>query len=467
MSATTAPRLEELQMSREALDRQLRLRRNLGQIGRLVIAAILLVVAAIYLVVPFLAVDWLNAPFVGTFVDHTLRIDETTPTTATPFAGRDAGLTSDERITAIDGQALNTSRELHRYLQTRSVGDLVVLQLVNDDGSTRDVQLLLANLALGEVISLLVMPYITGLIYLGIGLWVYRSRREQSSAQVFMLLCAAMALMLGLIFGIWTSQQGFVLRFWTASIPLASGAVIALAMVFPYEQRFLARNPTWRLLPLLPTLLVLIWGQVDLFASADSYLVAWQRNYYFAAIATLILMFMMLLRSVRAASPMAREQSRVVLAGSALAFMPMVIWTVNPDVLPVNWVILAFVVFPLALGYSILRYRFLDSETVASQTVTYAIIGLIVTAAHALLVAGTVLVLGAGVPANNAILIGITIFITLLVFNPVRARLQGMVDSLFFRTRDIFQEQLNKFSHELTIAADLGEVLGSFTAIHP
>jgi len=468
MSVATAPHADDVQQpGQETLSKQLRARHALRQFGRLFVMVALLVVGVVYIITPFLAFGlpfvsqgWLYRPFVGTFVDHSLQVNDVEPTTMVPFTALEAGLTDQDRITAIDGQPLTTADQLYDYLSQLQVGDNVTLQVLSNEGIMRDVEVGLMQLPTGDVVSRFVMPYLTGLVYLAVGLLVYRTRRDRVSARAFLLMCASTALTVGLVFDAWTTQE--FRRVWIASIPLAGAAAVELGMVFPYELRVVSRRPMVTMWPYLVALPVILWGQLFLDATPQSYVDVQTVGYFFAAFAAVILVLLMFYRSSQAASPIAREQARAVLIGSALAFMPFAVWVFTPSgTVPLEWVILAFVIFPLAIGYAILRTRLLDSELVFSHTITYTVMGLLVIAGHALLVAGTSLVLGAAIPANNPVLIAIMVFLTLLVFNPVRTRLQSSVDNLFFRTRQVYEAHLQDFGQKLTLAGELEEVVGA------
>jgi signal transduction histidine kinase len=426
----------------------------------------LVVVALVYLAVPVLAIGipslttgWLQRPFIGVFVERSLRINDIDSTTHTPFTGREAGLTSDDRIVSVEGVPVSTPAELYEQVSQFQVGDPILFQAQQvepESAPPRDLKVRLMRLPLGDVFSRLMMPYLTGLIYLSIGLWVYRSRRDQASARVFLMMCASMALILGSVFDLWTTHV--FERLWTAALPLAGATAAELGTVFPYEPRMVGRRPFIRLWPYFLAVPLIILSQIFLTATPDAYLNVWQAGYYFAALSATFLVGMMFLRSARAASPVAREQARIVLVGSALAFTPFTIWVIAPDAMPVEVFLLAFAIFPLAIGYAILRYRLLDSEWLLSRAITYFIMGLLVVIGYTLLVAGASLLLSSAVPASSPILIATVVFLTILAFNPLRTRLQATVDNLFFRSRKVYETRLQAFSQVLSSAGELEEV---------
>ena len=61
-------------------------------------------------------------------------------------------------------------------------------------------------------------------------------------------------------------------------------------------------------------------------------------------------------------------------------------------------------------------------------------------------------------PYDNPYLIGGLVFVIAVFLDPVRTRLQTLVDSTFFRGQRAYEERLRTFSHELTNALDLNTI---------
>jgi len=91
------------------------------------------------------------------------------------------------------------------------------------------------------------------------------------------------------------------------------------------------------------------------------------------------------------------------------------------------------ILFPAAIAYAILRYRLLDTDVRVAQAVVYATLAGLSVAAYALILTGLSLILGQVIPANNPVAVGLTLFLLVILFNPLRERLQAAVDFAFFR----------------------------------
>nr|MBN1228765.1 GAF domain-containing protein [Anaerolineae bacterium] len=460
MSAVTATT-----ESQKYYTQQVRTRRLLDQFSRVILIILLALAALVFLLTPIQAWTWIRTPYLGTVLEY--------PATAnlsvighSLFADQedvlpDTHLLQNETIVSLNDQSISSSRNLYRLLRTYNIGDEVRIGLVDDAGATREITITLVDAPVRQITALLIIVYITGLIYIGIGLGVYRSRRDQAIGRIFLILCVSVALALITTFDLWTSHSFVWL--WTAAIPWAGGVLVTFALVFPSEVPFVARRPLLRWVPIGLAVILLTYVQFSLNGAHATIVKNWFSQYVFSGICILLFMAALLLRGLFALSPSVREQSRVVLAGAVFAFTPFVLFAFNILNIPVVIVLIAFLLFPLTIAYSIVQYSMLDTNQMASFTATYSIMAIVVTAGFALIVAGINYIAAAllqeSIPATNPVLIGLLAFILALTFQPLRRWLQETIDSFFFRSQSEYQERLTAFRHDLTTVSGLGEVI--------
>ncbi len=454
MSAVTAAT-----PARELIVRRLRARRQADQVSRVLLALVLTVTTAVYLVVPFLAVTWLQTPFPGVLLEVPRHVNGTQSAVGNVWTGRDAGLQDLDEIVAVDGVPVESARAVYRLLRDREAGEVVSLSVLARDGATRTVDVALMRMPLSDVATLFVVPYIVGLLYLVIGLWVYRNRRDQDVGRAFILVCASLALVLASIFDIWTTHV--LVRLWLAAIPFTAGAILVFAFVFPAEAPVVTARPILRWAPLGVAAIAIVWSQIQLSGSHAAKMQAWDTMYLLAG-ACIVAFFLSLAgRAVIAPSPAVREQSRVVLVGALLAFIPFIFWVIDWRSISIVFVLAAFVIFPLVIAYSIIQYSVLDTGRLMSFATTYTLMGTAVVVGYGLIVAGISFLTAAaiGEVASSPIMVGILAFVLVLAFQPVRARIQSLIDSFFFRSRSEYEERLTAFRHDLTLAGGLSEIV--------
>jgi len=186
---------------------------------------------------------------------------------------------------------------------------------------------------------------------------------------------------------------------------------------------------------------------------------------------------MTLYRRIWAQSPLAREQSKVILWGIVLGFAPFTIWAVGAFFvhIPTGFNILyalPIVIFPLSIAYAIVRYRVLDLDRVVRQGIVYLLLTGLVALLTVVLVNLAGFLLGSTISPNDPVTIAVLSTSLVVLFNPLRRHLQTIVDRTFYRREKDYQQQLQRFSHVLTTSVDIDGVANAIYAavtrsLHP
>jgi len=223
------------------------------------------------------------------------------------------------------------------------------------------------------------LPYLVGLSYLGIGLWMYRLRGYTRPGRAFIFFCICVSIVCLVLFDVLTTHVGTGL--WILAMAGAGGALISLALRFPEEWKAVERRPWLLGLPYLVSIGLGVWALVVLqnvtypwaFGTARSYI------YRYAVVSMLFFLAIMLYRARSGSSYVVRRQARLVLVGSLLAFTPICLWFIAPMFgidLPFNSLLLliSLLVFPITVMLAILRYRLLELEVLINRTVFYGVL---------------------------------------------------------------------------------------------
>ena len=112
---------------------------------------------------------------------------------------------------------------------------------------------------------------------------------------------------------------------------------------------------------------------------------------------------------------------------------------------------------PVAAGMAVLRYRLYDIDRIISRTVSYASVTgvLVVTFAGAILLFQALL---APLTSGNTVAVAASTLIVAGLFQPLRRRVQRIVDQRFNRARYNAQGTLNEFSERLRYETDIEAV---------
>jgi hypothetical protein len=132
------------------------------------------------------------------------------------------------------------------------------------------------------------------------------------------------------------------------------------------------------------------------------------------------------------------------------------IWAAANNVLSIG-----FIALPASIGVGILRYRLYEIDHVISGALAYAIVTGLLAGVYVALVtmAHTVLSFSSPVAVAAATLAAIALF------NPVRRRVQRVVDRRFNRVRYDAEETIAAFAARMQDAGDLDEVRGDLLAV--
>ena len=171
----------------------------------------------------------------------------------------------------------------------------------------------------------------------------------------------------------------------------------------------------------------------------------------------------------------ARRPILVLLLGTVAGIVPFVVFAVFfPSLFREDrfllWGVVPMALIPLTFAYAIVRFRLFDVQVIVRKSLVYAVLTAAVTGMYALaVVAGNAIVSNVSstsVFSSPAFAFGFGLVVVLL-FDPLRRRMQKVVDRVFFRDRADFQTALLEMSRSVVSQLErpkLRELLTSRTA---
>jgi signal transduction histidine kinase/putative methionine-R-sulfoxide reductase with GAF domain len=418
----------------------------------------LLAALGVLVVTPVLFMRTMRQPFIGAFVEHTRMINTATP--AQPGVwGEQLRLPFGYQIQAVGDTVVGSVFEYRRALETLRVGDEVALTLRDPEGQEQVVRVRLTRLPPLDLLSYFVVPYITGLIYLFSGWYVFGIRRRDAAGRAFSLFAASTAIALAGLFDLYTTNR--LTSVWTFSLAIIGGALVNLALLFPERAPQLTRRPYLGWVGYAVGIALGVGALPTIYNEAQptAYVIAWRLEFIFIGLSAMAFLGLTGVRRIRSASPIVREQARLIFWGALLSFAPLGLWflatSIRQELLFTPLYLLPLGFFPIFTGYAILRYRLLHTDFLLSRTVLYTLLAGLATVGYGLLVSGLALILGDVFRPTNPLVVGLMIFILALGLMPLRNRLQTVIDRYFFRGQIIHREMLQKFGQDLTQVMDL------------
>jgi hypothetical protein len=169
----------------------------------------------------------------------------------------------------------------------------------------------------------------------------------------------------------------------------------------------------------------------------------------------------------RRSSGVRRQQLKWLMFGSAICIVcaalsipgqtaPSGIWAVLNGVLS-----LGFIALPASIGVGILRYRLYEIDRLISRTLAYAIVTGLLAGVYAALVTAAHSV----VSYRSPFAVAAATLAAIAAFNPLRRRVQRVVDRRFNRAHYDAEATVDAFAARMQDAADLDEIRSDLLAV--
>lgn len=433
------------------------------KLAQILIPLLIFAAIVVNILAPIFALRWAAQPFLGVLFSPHLVVSAAYNSS---LASRQLGFQTADVLTRIDDAPVFFGRDIYIHLLQKQLDNRVTLQLerasTTPANSSEALSLTLTtSFPLQDLLLFFWLPYSIGLIYLALGLVVYRLRGADHLSKVFAVFCAFVSIFMGALFDQFTLH--FLTPVWIVALPLVGAALLHLSFVFPVETR-LARRKPW--LPVIPYLLALMLAAINLYnfyfaANPRVFLeIIWFWGFNFIGLSVFLFLALLLNAHTTTFSSMVRQQIMIIFGGSLISFGPVAVWALAQAVgltlasprFNLTAVLACFIVFPIVAVYAGLRYRLLDLDIVFSRAAVYTLLTLLVTIAYFLIVSFLVVLLQDVELFKNPVVF--TVFILLLVISlgPIRERLQSLVNHIFLREPADFRQYQQRYGQALVSA---------------
>ncbi len=432
------------------------------------ILALILLAIGVNVLSPVFAWQWIQTPFLGVLFEHTLVVADTY---GDGWAGRLAGLHNPDILLAVNDTSVSNDQELANMLNAFSPGDEVTLLVEHADASTDKIPIVLSRFVWLDYLLIFGVPYIVGLLYLVLGLFVYRVRSAERVGEVFAVFSLLFSILAGAFFDIFTTH--YLTTLWTAAIPLTAAALMHLALIFPIETKLIKKRPWLRFAPYAPAVLLSLNGVYWLYnqSSRTGYFVPWRLEFAFMGLSFVIFFLLLLTTWYLNFSPLVRQQVQIIFGGSLLAFTPLLAWIIS-NALNIHVPLFGFIFivcigslifFPIAITYAILRYQLLNLDEFFGQILLYAALISVAIIGFVTWTGILSLVFGIQSPILNPIAL-LVYGLTLVVFlGPIRDGLQRLINRLLFASAQNYRQILDNYPTELAaVPLDVDDMLNFY-----
>jgi hypothetical protein len=184
-------------------------------------------------------------------------------------------------------------------------------------------------------------------------------------------------------------------------------------------------------------------------------------------------LFAQLYRYRYVSTPMQRQQTKWVVLGVMVGVLVAaglgLLLLFNPSgltvliLLPVTYLILLFA--PLFFGIAVLRYRLWDIDPLINRTLVYGTLTVILTGVYVGLVIGLSALLRGIISHDSDVAIVLSTLAIYILFQPLRRRIQRVIDRRFYRSKYDAAKTVATFSATLRQEVDLDQLREQLLAV--
>ncbi len=427
------------------------------------------------------AVRWLRLPFLGTFLEPVMMLNPVGPETGEGWPLHHLRRPR-EQLIAVNGVPVRSFAEIEKVLRGTVTGEIptafgflpgetipVTLRQVTG-GEIRTLSITLESFSVQDQITYLIIPFSISVFFLILSGWIFVLRRTDPAGRAFALFASSLGLTTGLLFDALTTHVFF--PFWVLGIAMTAGALINLAMIFPQEFQPALRYPYLRWMGYVMgfVLAINVYTTLGDLEHPLRHGRAMEWMYLFVGLAGLLYVGINLYYARFASSPVIKSQARTIVLGAILGFGALIVWGITDFLAPrfdlswrlpfTVWWLVPLVLFPFFLGYTILRFRLIQTDAWMRQGLLYSLLTILVISAYGLLVSGLNLIFEESLEqlsGSHWLLAGLA-FLLAISLSPLQRRLQQIVDQTFFRGQQAYLKIQQEFNQKLTHLSSQREI---------
>ncbi len=335
------------------------------------------------------------------------------------------------------------------------------------------------SFGLGDFLSFYGVGLLVGWMMFLIGVFIYFLKQDERPSQVFMLtMINASIVVISGYEGVYTYRVPQLDLNWFEglfgfAVAMLAATTFQMAGNFPQVKRIIIQRPPLQYI-VYPFSILL--GAVYIIQVQAKLNDIFQRQVYDtrpsaatigAGLVTISLLYFFVAVAQdwrRSSNPTVRRQARIVLIGSLLGigpllflyFIPVYIFRVH--FIDYNTGYAFLLIFPVAVGYAIVRYKLFDLNYLLRRSFAYVISSALVLGIYFALVTFLQDLFTRLTGQNTVISIIVTTLIIAILFQPLRDRLQRLVDRFFFRERFVFRQAMLDFANQMRDIYDVKEL---------
>jgi two-component system NtrC family sensor kinase len=368
-----------------------------------------------------------------------------------------AGIEEGDQLVSVDGVPV-IQVLLEMKLEDGVAG---VYQFKKPDGSKLLVSLEPVHSAdvekLSDVLIHLALLLVSSL-YLVIALVVWWTRQASSESWALLLFCSTMSVLISTAIRVdiipWAATRVL------ATLPFLGATTFHLFTTYPVEPRWVMKRPHIRVIPYVIATVILLglMTQSAMGIPPDQIAAA---AFIFGVGTSLVSIGILAAGRRQAREAGIGDRADLMLLAGLVSLLPALLalfaeWFV-PTRLPWYIALLWVGLFPIAVGYGMVRKQLFEFRLAAKSSAAYGAATLAITGIFAFMITfADELVARYGVNVRSVQVV--LLFLAILAFNPLRERMQGLVDNFFDRDRSRYRLAVREISEAMVSMLSMREI---------
>ncbi|MEW6268460.1 MAG: ATP-binding protein [Thermodesulfobacteriota bacterium] len=409
----------------------------------------------LFAVIAVTSLGWIGTTFPGFFV----MANRVIPSIALPEWRDDPGRLFQHQVLAVDGVPVSSADQVYEAVAARPAGTPITYGLRSPGGAVHDATVVSQTFSRTDFALLFGAYLVNGVAFLAIGLLVFLLKPDDRPSRALFAATTTTSVFIVTAADLYGPHWFFRLHVLAESLLAAS--FLHLALVFPTD-RLRGRRKSVLIAVYAPFLALAAWYETVL-GSPSAYTAAHLVASAAHGLAGMTLIAVVVHDFLSSPSALVRRRIGVVAVGAfAGLVVPVGLMAGSALVgggVALNAGAITAFLFPLSIGYAIVKRDLFEIDVLLRRALTYAI----VVAASVLVYLTMFALFGALVPSWTSWSFWSLVWATLnlamvYLFTWLRARVQDAVDRVFFRKAYDPEAVLAELSHELACARSTEQV---------
>ncbi len=369
------------------------------------------------------------------------------------WTGTKATLKYPDKILAANGKDIPNMKALEEVIEYTQMGKPIVYD-VERAGTRFTIMVPTMRFTWADLLMTFGVFFLASLAYMSIGLIVLFMKSNIKVTWLLFNACILLSLWSITTFDMQSTHFGFI-RLYLLANAFIPAAFVHFSLYFPEPNKFAVKYPSVQFIPYLVSLFLIMPTQ--LFYPHERFEIFYSIAVYYSIIGTIMVLYPIVKAYLWSDSVLARQRAKVIFLGAAIAFpFPVAAYLLQLLFgsflglrIQTNFLALPLIFFPASIGYAIVKHNLFDVDVYIKRAVGYAIMTAIIVCAYLILSILLNILVGKYQLAQSRTFPILFTLGVLLVFNPLRNRIQSLVDRLFFRKEYDYQEIVQQISETM------------------